>query len=519
MRRNEGSQPAMRTAQGLLDRFRETLRTLSVRMKIALSIAVLVVATLVFADGVNSLASLLVVAVLSYGPVAVWRGHRSVLGSVGVAVWGFAALVVAEAKFQASGAFFLLLALLVAVVAVAHQGVLAQRFVPCRTVAWALVWSVPFAMATWWLAASYHVMSTLVSALVGWVLAMTVLLWRLAKGWQETRAEVRQRARAGATVAPYASKGGPGGGVAARRAAQSRQDPERVVRAAEGPHGQIATLAPRERAAADPELPTITVDEAMAELDAMIGLEPVKGQIRQLTASVEAARRRASAGLQAEKPMQHFVFLGPPGTGKTTVARIIAKIYYAFGLLESPNVVEAQRADLVGEYLGATAIKTNELIDSALGGVLLIDEAYSLVNEGDGHGDRFGNEAVQALLKRAEDERDNLIVILAGYERQMEDFLASNPGLNSRFAMRIKFPGYSPGEMMALARAQLARRGESLGSAAAPALARMMEDIGRRRLADELGNGRFVRSLVEKAGQARDVRVMSGAAEPTSDDL
>ena len=108
-------------------------------------------------------------------------------------------------------------------------------------------------------------------------------------------------------------------------------------------------------------------------------------------------------------------------------------------------MVEAQRADLVGEYLGATAIKTNELVDSALGGVLFIDEAYSLVNEGEGQSDRFGNEAVQALLKRAEDDRDRLVIILAGYERQMEDFLASNPGLNSRFAIRVRFAGYSPG--------------------------------------------------------------------------
>ena len=120
----------------------------------------------------------------------------------------------------------------------------------------------------------------------------------------------------------------------------------------------------------------------------MIGLGPVKEQVRSISVSIEAARRRAVAGFGNDKPMRHFVFLGPPGTGKTTVARVVGKIFYAFGLLDTPDVVEAQRSDLVGEYLGATAIKTNELIDSALGRVLFIDEAYSLVNEGDGQSDR-----------------------------------------------------------------------------------------------------------------------------------
>ena len=257
----------------------------------------------------------------------------------------------------------------------------------------------------------------------------------------------------------------------------------------------------------------------MAELDAMIGLAPVKEQVRSIAASIEAARRRAIAGVTTDKPMRHFVFLGPPGTGKTTVARVLAKIFYAFGLLETPDVVEAHRADLVGEYLGATAIKTNELVDSAFGRVLFIDEAYSLVNEGDGQADRFGIEAVQTLLKRAEDNREDLIIILAGYEKQMEGFLASNPGLASRFATRLKFPSYSPAELLALAESALDRRGELFDPDARPVLWRTFEEVGRRRIADELGNGRFVRSLLEKAGQARDVRVMAGPAEPGREDL
>ncbi|MFB4287652.1 AAA family ATPase [Nonomuraea sp. ATR24] len=298
----------------------------------------------------------------------------------------------------------------------------------------------------------------------------------------------------------------------ARRARSELTAEEQVrVRAREGRPEPVADKAPA--------LPQISVEEALAELDGMIGLAPVKEQVRSIAASIEASRLRAEAGYTAGRPTRHFVFLGPPGTGKTSVARTLAKIFYAFGLLETPYVVEGQRADLVGEFLGATAIKTNELVDRALGGVLFIDEAYGLINSSDGQPDRFGAEAVQTLLKRAEDDRDRLIIILAGYEQEMTAFLSSNPGLASRFATRVRFPTYSAGELAEITELLQRQRGDTMRPEARAALLGMFEDVQRRGLVDELGNARFARSLVEAAAQARDVRVVGAGGTPTTEDL
>ncbi|GAA1444763.1 AAA family ATPase [Nocardiopsis tropica] len=342
------------------------------------------------------------------------------------------------------------------------------------------------------------------------------LLWRLSASRQITRESEANRREAASSM-PVSRSDRP------RRAERTEH------------RGRPQPLRGRSDAGAGKARPTgggapddepVPVDQALAELEDMIGLDPVKQQVRGIAASIEAARLRADAGFPVERPLRHLVFSGPPGTGKTSVARTLATIFHSFGLLPTSRVVEAQRADLVGEYLGATAIKTNELIDRSLGGVLFIDEAYSLVNEGDGQSDRFGNEAVQTLLKRAEDDRDQLVVVLAGYEKEMDAFLASNPGLASRFATRISFPSYSAEELFRIAESLVHQRGDTLEADAARALRRRFDQVVQREVVDDLGNGRFARSVVEKAAQARDVRVVTTgvdgdtpAPRPEAEDL
>ncbi|WP_420169324.1 AAA family ATPase [Streptomyces violaceoruber] len=259
--------------------------------------------------------------------------------------------------------------------------------------------------------------------------------------------------------------------------------------------------------------------EALAQLERMVGLEPVKRQVKALSAQLNMARLRAEQGLPVQPPKRHFVFSGPSGTGKTTVARILGRVFYALGLLGGDHLVEAQRSDLVGEFLGQTAVKANELIDSALGGVLFVDEAYSLANSGYSKGDAYGDEALQVLLKRAEDNRDHLVVILAGYPEGMDRLLATNPGLSSRFTTRVDFPSYRPLELTAIGGVLAAENDDVWDEESVDELRSISGHVVDQGWIDELGNGRFLRTLYEKSCAYRDLRLSGYRSAPTREDL
>ncbi|MFM9367540.1 AAA family ATPase [Streptomyces sp. Da 82-17] len=292
-------------------------------------------------------------------------------------------------------------------------------------------------------------------------------------------------------------------------AAAATPDPVREKAVLPVPGPQLAT------GSADPAM----LQEALAELERMVGLEPVKRQVKALSAQLRMARLRAGQGLPVQPPKRHFVFSGPSGTGKTTVARILGRVFYALGLLGGDHLVEAQRADLVGEYLGQTAVKANELIDSALGGVLFLDEAYALSNSGYSKGDAYGDEALQVLLKRAEDNRDHLVVILAGYPEGMDRLLATNPGLSSRFTTRVDFPSYRPLELTAIGEVLAAENGDVWDEESVEELKSISGHVVDQGWIDELGNGRFLRTLYEKSCAYRDLRLSGYPGAPTRDDL
>jgi type VII secretion ATPase EccA len=255
--------------------------------------------------------------------------------------------------------------------------------------------------------------------------------------------------------------------------------------------------------------------EAELQLAEFIGLDEVKNQVSRLKSSVAMEIVRKQRGLAVAQRAHHLVFAGPPGTGKTTIARVVAKIYCGLGLLKRENIREVHRADLIGQHIGETEAKTNAVIDSALDGVLFLDEAYALVATGAKND--FGLVAIDTLLARMENDRDRLVVIIAGYRADLDKFLDTNEGLRSRFTRNIDFPSYTPGELVEIAHKMAEQRDSIFDRSALGDLENLFGKLAssampdtngiERRSLDIAGNGRFVRNIVERSEEEREFRL------------
>lgn len=244
--------------------------------------------------------------------------------------------------------------------------------------------------------------------------------------------------------------------------------------------------------------------DSFKELENLIGLQEVKKILAEIMAFTLIQEKRRQQQLKTDATMLHMVFKGNPGTGKTTVARILGKIFKEIGILSRGHLLEVERADLVGEYIGHTAMKTQEILKRGMGGILFVDEAYTLSQGGDKD---FGKEAIATLVKSMEDSRDNLIVILAGYSIEMEHFLTSNPGLRSRFPIKINFIDYNCEELFQIALRILEERDYELSSRGRWKLREHLNQFAQNHHPHS-GNARYVRNLIEKAIRLQALRIL-----------
>ncbi|MGG1331924.1 stage V sporulation protein K [Bacillus haynesii] len=247
--------------------------------------------------------------------------------------------------------------------------------------------------------------------------------------------------------------------------------------------------------------------EIEREMNTLVGMEEMKRNIKEIYAWIFVNKKREEQGLKAGKQALHMMFKGNPGTGKTTVARLIGRLFYEMNVLSKGHLIEAERADLVGEYIGHTAQKTRELIKKAMGGILFIDEAYSLARGGEKD---FGKEAIDTLVKHMEDKRNEFILILAGYSREMDHFLSLNPGLQSRFPISIDFPDYSVSQLMDIAKRMMAEREYQFSPEAEWKLKDHLMAVKSTVSPAKFSNGRFVRNLIEKSIRSQAMRLLMG---------